>query len=304
MTTRRISSKQNRNAMALAGRNPPARFNSRARALNALHLAMLNLGHDAEADLSEIMRAIQNELPQCTLEGDMSDDHAPLSSDRVRTWIELGRYLVAEGIAFPPMSDIALWAEDGQNGERVLTQVFVVGEQKYMLLVAAVAANDPGARWRPVTRGVLDATAPESFTFDAGSGPDSARSLSSDPRHPSLVTAIRALYALLGICSYKPRAVCRSKDDMIALDSETRTVGFVRQSSRQAVVGPLGAGGAPLAAPPPLPATRPGSTWRRAHVAATVGDRIVHRPSCLVGPPHRPDGPLISYAIPPHLVIG
>jgi hypothetical protein len=189
----------------------------------------------------------------------------PLSNARVRTWIELGRYLVAEGIAPQPMSDIALWAEDGQKGERVLTQMFVVGEQKYMLLVAAVAANDPAAPWRPVTRGILDATAPESFTFDAGYGPDSARSLSSDPRHPSLVTAIGALCALLGICSYKPRAVCRSKDNGIALDSENRTVGFVWQSSRRAIVGLLGAGGALLAAPPPLPHTCPGSTWRRAH---------------------------------------
>lgn len=171
-----------------------------------------------------------------------------------------------------------------------------------MLLVARVSGMHSGAGWDPVTRGVLDTASAESFSFRTGWSTGSKYLLSCDPADPVLVTAIRAFYALLGVCTYKPRAVCRSQGDVLALDGSRREVRLVPSVSRKAVVGLAGNDWAATSTPSQV--GLPGTTWCRASPCRDKNGDPVPRRSYFLSPRAPTERPVAGHLVAPFYKVG
>ena len=274
------------------------------RARDALRMAESRLGADAEGELARIMEAAQRALPVFTIESDMADPSAPLSSKRVADWAELGETGLRAGAAILPVGDLAVLARDGERHRHVLVHAHKTGPRSRLLLIAQLSALETGAEWRPVTRVLARDSGHPGIEPHVGDPPDGRGPLSPDPADPRVAIAVRAVYALAGLQTRKPRAVHRTTDDAPALDAERREVTFVPHAEREAVVGPLAVGGHPLSPPTSAETATTGVMLRHGCVARGGPDGTVPRKACLVRAAGSGDRPVFARVTPACCVVG
>jgi len=228
------------------------------------------------------MAAGQRELSHIWCDTDMARGEAPFSSKSVDEWVERGQRELRTGTAIVPVGDFALQLRHGEHDRHILAHVHRIGPQAFLLLVAKLTAVTEGAPWEPVTRARLRDDGQPRVQLDVGAPPDGAHPLSSDPEGVCLRTAIRGLYALLGLYTGKPRAVNRTADDVPVLDANRLTVMLAPQTSREAIVAPLWAQGEIPLVPTRADSSGARDILRREHNFRGYDGTPAPRASCVV----------------------